>query len=411
MITFEHVTTTPWRARRARFDFVAHGRGGVRRLPRPQRRRQDLDPPAHHSRSPPDVRARDRRHVPERPHLRARSARCCAARSGSSTKTSACWPTGPCSRTWRSPCASWGATRTKTWCRAWRARSRKSGSKAKQERYPSELSAGEKQRAAIARAIVNRPAVLLADEPTGALEKKSADEILALLTRIHREGAALLLVTTNPAVAHAVGGRVLTIEEGRIVAGEPRMPRDSLPHAVAGADARLLLPRGLALVHAPSRPRRTPRSCRSPRRSRCPACSCCSRTTRASELQLVGDRREMVVYLNDEVNVAAARSADAPARRAVRQRLLRQQGSGVDGVLRAGRRPGAARVGRRQPAARLAPHPAPSRAAELRGDGEGGEQVSESSPRSRTFAMAGDWVRRLDEIGDRDHARRDRGRA
>jgi cell division transport system ATP-binding protein len=105
----------------------------------------------------------------------------------------------------------------------------------KQEAFPSELSAGEKQRAAIARAIVNRPAVLLADEPTGALEKKSADEILALLTRIHREGAALLLVTTNPAVAHAVGGRVLTIEEGRIVAGEPRMPRDAMPHAVAGA--------------------------------------------------------------------------------------------------------------------------------------------------------------------------------
>ncbi len=90
--------------------------------------------------------------------------------------------------------------------------------------FPSELSAGEKQRAAIARAIVNRPAVLLADEPTGALEKRSADDVLALLRRIHQEGAAILLVTTNPDVAHAVGGRVLTLEDGRITGGDTRMP-------------------------------------------------------------------------------------------------------------------------------------------------------------------------------------------
>ena len=48
----------------------------------------------------------------------------------------------------------------------------------------------------------------------------------ALLSRIHREGAALLLVTTNPAVAHALGGRVLTLEDGRIVAGDPHLPED-----------------------------------------------------------------------------------------------------------------------------------------------------------------------------------------
>ena len=67
----------------------------------------------------------------------------------------------------------------------------------KLDAFPNELSGGEKQRVAIARAIVNRPAVLLADEPTGALEKKSSDDILALLMRIHREGSALLLVTTS----------------------------------------------------------------------------------------------------------------------------------------------------------------------------------------------------------------------
>jgi len=82
---------------------------------------------------------------------------------------------------------------------------------------PGELSYGERQRVAIARAIVNRPAVILADEPTGALEKKSADEILALLRRIHDEGAALLLFTTRDEVADAIGGRVIRLEDGKLV--------------------------------------------------------------------------------------------------------------------------------------------------------------------------------------------------
>jgi putative ABC transport system ATP-binding protein len=89
--------------------------------------------------------------------------------------------------------------------------------------FPSELSGGEKQRAAIARAIVNRPAVLLADEPTGALEKQSADGVLQLLRTIHAEGAALVLVTTNPAVANAMGGNQYIVEEGQVrPAGAPR---------------------------------------------------------------------------------------------------------------------------------------------------------------------------------------------
>ena len=99
------------------------------------------------------------------------------------------------------------------------------GLQLKQAAFPHELSAGERQRAAIARAIVNRPAVLLADEPTGALEKKSADVVLGLLRRIHGEGAALLLVTTNPAVAGAVGGRIMILEDGRVVSGDTHMPR------------------------------------------------------------------------------------------------------------------------------------------------------------------------------------------
>src|SRR5262245_21016917 len=81
--------------------------------------------------------------------------------------------------------------------------------------FPAELSAGEKQRVAIAHAIVNRPAVILVDEPTGSLEDKSAGEILGLLRRIHSEGAALLVVTTRPEVAAGLPSRVIRIFEGR----------------------------------------------------------------------------------------------------------------------------------------------------------------------------------------------------
>ena len=58
--------------------------------------------------------------------------------------------------------------------------------------------------------------MIIADEPTGALERKSADEVLGLLRRVHAEGAALLLVTTRHEVAQALGGRVITVEEGRV---------------------------------------------------------------------------------------------------------------------------------------------------------------------------------------------------
>jgi len=94
------------------------------------------------------------------------------------------------------------------------------GLQQKQAAYPSELSAGEKQRAAIARAIVNRPAVVLADEPTGALEPASAGEIIALLHRIHDEGAALVVVTTRPDLGAALGGRVLRLHDGRLAADD-----------------------------------------------------------------------------------------------------------------------------------------------------------------------------------------------
>jgi len=80
---------------------------------------------------------------------------------------------------------------------------------------PATLSGGQRQRLAIARALANRPTVLLADEPTGALDSDGAAEIVELLRRLHRDGQTIVLVTHNPEVA-AAAGRVVRMRDGRI---------------------------------------------------------------------------------------------------------------------------------------------------------------------------------------------------
>lgn len=86
--------------------------------------------------------------------------------------------------------------------------------------FPRELSGGERQRAAIARAIVTQPDIIIADEPTGNLDPANTYEIINIFQKINELGTTVLLTTHNKGVMDAVKGRIITMENGRIVRDE-----------------------------------------------------------------------------------------------------------------------------------------------------------------------------------------------
>ena len=83
--------------------------------------------------------------------------------------------------------------------------------------FPHELSGGEKQRLAIARAIINQPEVVIADEPTGNLDPINTQEIVQILKKINDLGTTVILTTHNKGVVDSLGRRVITLDMGKVV--------------------------------------------------------------------------------------------------------------------------------------------------------------------------------------------------
>jgi cell division transport system ATP-binding protein len=87
----------------------------------------------------------------------------------------------------------------------------------KGDRMPDELSGGEQQRVAIARAFVNRPMILIADEPTGNLDPTTSVGIMKLLDRINRTGTTVLMATHDVGIVNQMRKRVIELEDGRVI--------------------------------------------------------------------------------------------------------------------------------------------------------------------------------------------------
>ncbi|HPS21677.1 MAG TPA: cell division ATP-binding protein FtsE [Candidatus Paceibacterota bacterium] len=83
--------------------------------------------------------------------------------------------------------------------------------------FPHQMSGGEKQRLAIARAIINQPEIIIADEPTGNLDPVSTYEVIQILKKINDLGTTVILTTHNRGVVESVGKRVITMEKGKVV--------------------------------------------------------------------------------------------------------------------------------------------------------------------------------------------------
>ncbi len=100
------------------------------------------------------------------------------------------------------------------------------GLTARMEHRPSELSGGEQQRASIARSLVNRPSLLLADEPTGNLDSKTGEEVMKFLEEFHASGMTVLLVTHERQLAERYAKRLLTLADGHLISDSSAHPSD-----------------------------------------------------------------------------------------------------------------------------------------------------------------------------------------
>lgn len=96
------------------------------------------------------------------------------------------------------------------------------GLQGKENTYPNELSGGEQQRVAIGRALVNQPAILLADEPTGNLDPQTAWDIMMLLQEVNKLGTTVVVVTHNNDIVDVMQKRVITLEDGNLVRDEKK---------------------------------------------------------------------------------------------------------------------------------------------------------------------------------------------
>lgn len=90
----------------------------------------------------------------------------------------------------------------------------------KSKHLPKQLSGGQQQRVSIARALVGKPSVILADEPTGALDSKTGREVLKMLQALHREGNTVVLITHDNGIA-ATAQRVIRLDDGKVVYDGP----------------------------------------------------------------------------------------------------------------------------------------------------------------------------------------------
>ena len=102
----------------------------------------------------------------------------------------------------------------------------------REDHTPAQLSGGQQQRVAIARALVNHPRLILADEPTGALDTRTSQEVLVLLQSLHKTGITIVIVTHEPDIA-AYAGRCIVVRDGRILSDEKQEPNDALADLAA----------------------------------------------------------------------------------------------------------------------------------------------------------------------------------